>query len=84
MNAGDTFKLPPTEEPATLRVGESGAIYFAVNGQTYGPAGSRGQVTKNLALSVDHLTTAYQQADIARDSDLERVVAELNGAVLTE
>ncbi|KAB2542719.1 hypothetical protein AL035_05000 [Salipiger aestuarii] len=84
MNAGDTFKLPATEDPATLRVGESGAIYFAVNGRTYGPAGSRGQVTKNLALSVGHLTTAYELADIARDSDLERVVAELNGAALTE
>lgn len=84
MNAGDTFKLPATEEPATLRVGESGAIYFAVNGQTYGPAGSRGQVTKNLALSVDNLTNAYQVADIEQDSDLERVVAELNSSALTE
>ncbi|MDO6587873.1 DUF4115 domain-containing protein [Salipiger sp. 1_MG-2023] len=84
MNAGDTFKLPATEEPATLRVGESGAVYFAVNGQTYGPAGSSGKVTKNLALSVDNLTKSYQVADIAQDSDLERVVAELNSAALTE
>lgn len=84
MKAGDTFKLPATEEPATLRVGESGAVYFAMNGQTYGPAGSRGQVTKNLALSVDNLTNAYALADIALDSDLERVVAELNGEALTD
>ncbi|MCR8546314.1 DUF4115 domain-containing protein [Salipiger sp. P9] len=81
MNAGDTFKLPATEDPATLRVGESGAIYFAVNGQTYGPAGPRGSVTANLALSVDHLTQTYQVADTARDADLERVVAELNGGL---
>ena len=79
--AGDTFELPSTEDPATLRVGESGAVYFAVNGQTYGPAGDTGAVTSNLALSVDNLTSSYQVADIARDADLERVVAELNSGV---
>ena len=83
MNAGDTFKLPATEEPATLRVGESGAVYFAVNGQTYGPAGAKGAVTKNLALSVENLTQTYQVADATRDSDLERVVAELNDTTAT-
>ncbi|NIY97504.1 DUF4115 domain-containing protein [Salipiger sp. HF18] len=83
MNAGDTYKLPATEEPATLRVGESGAVYFAVNGQTYGPAGAKGAVTKNLALSVENLTQTYQVADATRDSDLERVVAELNDTTAT-
>ena len=85
MNAGDTWTVPATEDPSTLRVGESGAIYFAVNGQTYGPVGPRGSVTKNLALSVSNLTQSYQVADAARDADLERVVAELNsGTGLSE
>ena len=75
MDAGDTFALPATEEPATLRVGESGAIYFAVNGTHYGPAGARGQVTSNLALSADNLTTAYNVADLSADSDLAEVVS---------
>ncbi|SEM48555.1 Helix-turn-helix domain-containing protein [Loktanella fryxellensis] len=74
MNAGDTFALPATEEPATLRVGESGAVYFAVNGQHYGPAGPSGQVTSNLALSADNLTTTYQVADLGRDGDLAAIV----------
>ncbi|PWL36045.1 MAG: DUF4115 domain-containing protein [Marivita sp. XM-24bin2] len=77
MNAGDTYEVPVTEEPPTLRVGESGAIYFAMNGQTYGPAGSRGSVTSNLALSVDSLSQTYSVASIEADSDLARVVAEL-------
>ncbi|WP_439122184.1 helix-turn-helix domain-containing protein [Marivita sp.] len=77
MNAGDTYEVPVTEEPPTLRVGESGAIYFAMNGQTYGPAGDRGSVTSNLALSVDQLSQAYTVASIEADSDLARVVAEL-------
>ena len=80
MNAGDTYKVPQTEDPATLRVGESGAIYFAVNGQTYGPAGPRGAVTSNLPLSVANLTGTYSVAAIETDTDLARVVAELNGA----
>ncbi|HKK97721.1 MAG TPA: helix-turn-helix domain-containing protein [Marivita sp.] len=77
MNAGDTYQVPATEEPPTLRVGESGAIYFAMNGQTYGPAGPRGSVTSGLALSVDDLSQAYSVASLEDDSDLARVVAEL-------
>ncbi|MFP7570715.1 helix-turn-helix domain-containing protein [Marivita sp. S2033] len=77
MNAGDTYDVPVTQEPPTLRVGESGAVYFAMNGQTYGPAGSRGSVTSNLALSVDQLSQTYSVASMEADSDLARVVAEL-------
>ncbi len=78
MNAGDTYPVPQTEDPATLRVGESGAVYFAVKGKTYGPAGNSGQVTSNLPLSVANLTSAYTVAEIETDGDLARVVAELN------
>src|SRR6056297_1896316 len=78
MNAGDTYQVPATEEPPTLRVGESGAVYFAMNGQTYGPAGPRGSVTSDLALSVGALSDAYSVASIEADSDLARVVAELD------
>ncbi len=74
MQPGDTFTVPQTENPATLRIGESGAVYFAVNGVHYGPAGPRGQVTSNLALSVDNLTESYTVADLTSDSALAEVV----------
>lgn len=77
MDAGATYDIPATEEPPTLRVGASGAVYFSVNGETYGPAGPRGSVTSNLPLSAEHLTTTYAQADPASDADLQRMVAEL-------
>lgn len=77
MNAGDTYAVPQTQEAPVIRVGESGAIYFAVNGETYGPAGPSGSVTRALALAADNLTDNYQVADITRDQDLARVVAEL-------
>ena len=81
MNAGDTFDVPQTEEPATLRIGESGAVYFAMNGAHYGPVGQSGQVTSNVALSVESLSETYAVADLTADSDLAEVVrvAELQG-----
>jgi len=77
MNGGDTYDVPATEEPPTLRVGESGAVYFAVNGKHYGPAGERGAVTADLALEASALAESYSVADLARDEDLSRYVAEL-------
>ncbi len=77
MNGGDTYDVPLTEMPPTLRVGESGAIYFKVAGQHYGPAGPRGAVTSNLALAPSDLTGTLAVANLAQDSDLERYVAEL-------
>ncbi|OUD08652.1 helix-turn-helix domain-containing protein [Marivivens niveibacter] len=74
MNAGDTWTVPSTEEPPTLRVGESGAVYFQINGTPYGPVGERGVVTSNLALSADTLSEAYSVADLSYDEDLARVV----------
>ncbi|MEX1235552.1 MAG: RodZ domain-containing protein [Roseovarius sp.] len=78
MNGGDTYDVPMTEVPPTLRVGESGAIYFKVAGQHYGPAGPRGAVTSNLALAPSDLTGTFDVANLAQDADLERYVAELS------
>ncbi|MEC3862184.1 helix-turn-helix domain-containing protein [Mesobacterium sp. TK19101] len=80
MNAGDTWSVPQLAEAPTIRVGESGAIYFAMNGNAYGPAGPSGSVTSNLPLAVDHLIATYQVANIQADTDLARVVAELADA----
>ena len=74
LNAGDTYAVPTTEEPATLRIGESGAVYFAVNGVHYGPVGPTGAVTSNVALSAESLTAAYTVADLTQDSALAEMV----------
>ncbi|MEH6749436.1 MAG: RodZ domain-containing protein [Paracoccaceae bacterium] len=83
MEAGDRYAVPMTEEPALLRVGESGSIYFTVNGQHYGPVGPRGTVTSNVALSVDNVTATYQVADLETDVDLARTVAEVQSVPVT-
>jgi cytoskeletal protein RodZ len=84
LNGGDTYSVPATEEPPTLRVGESGAIYFQVAGQHYGPVGPKGSVTSGLALDVDALTGRYEVADISDDRDLESYVASLEQGVASE
>lgn len=74
LNPGDTFDVPSTESPAKLRVGESGALYFAVNGVPHGPVGPSGVVTSNVALDVASITGTYQPADLSSDSDLAEIV----------
>lgn len=75
LDAGERYVVPATDEPPTLRAGESGAVYFAVNGVTYGPAGPRGAVTKNISLTPEALTGRYVAADATQDADLARAVA---------
>lgn len=75
LNAGEQFDVPLTEEPATLRAGNAGSLYFAVNGQTYGPAGDGPVVVKGVELSPEALTGNYVVADVERDTDLARFIA---------
>jgi len=75
LDAGETFKVPLTEEPATLRAGNAGSLYFAVNGKTYGPAGNGPEVIKGVKLAPALLINDYQVADVQQDTDLARFVA---------
>jgi len=74
MEPGENFVVPPTEEPASLRVGESGAMYFAVNGLHYGPVGEAGTVTANVELTAESLTESFAVADLDADADLAEIV----------
>ena len=76
MESGQTYEIPATEEPPTLRAGESGAIYFALNGQHFGPVGERGVVTSNLPLSTEEISARFEVADLEQDRDLARMVAQ--------
>ncbi len=74
LDAGERYAVPPLQQAALLRSGNSGSIYFVVNGKTYGPAAPGAQVIKNVALSADALTAGYQTADISGDADLAQFV----------
>ncbi len=75
MDAGERFTLPNLEDAPKLRTGNSGAVYFAVNGQTYGPAAPGAQVIKNVELSPATLTQVYALADLTADPELAQLVA---------
>ena len=70
LAAGEEYLLPQLEEAPTLRAGNSGAVYFKVGSQIYGPAGGPGGVAKNVALSSASLSDAYSEADPTIDDDL--------------
>jgi cytoskeletal protein RodZ len=74
LDAGERYEVPQMEEPAVLRAGNSGSVYFAVNGQTYGPAAPGAKVVKNVALSPEALKSSYQLADLGADPDLATMV----------
>lgn len=80
MDAGQRYDVPATEDAPVLRTGESSAIYFAVNGEHFGPVGARGEVTKNVELSLDGVTGRFEMANLDGDRDLARMVAELKAA----
>jgi len=74
LDAGERYLIPALEEAPVLRSGNSGSIYFAVNGKTYGPAAPGAQVIKNVALTPDALIAAYAEADLTGDADLAKFV----------
>jgi len=78
LDAGERYTIPQTEQPPTLHAGNSGSVYFLINGQAYGPAAPGAQVVRNVALDVDDLREHYQVADLSRDQDLAVHVARLS------
>jgi hypothetical protein len=81
MQKGDTFDVPALQEAPSLRTGQSGAVYFVMNGAFFGPVGSRGSVTSNVPLQQQALAELYSPAEPGQDSALETLVAELRAAV---
>ncbi|WP_228461563.1 helix-turn-helix domain-containing protein [Paracoccus liaowanqingii] len=75
MDAGERFALPPLEQPPVLRTGNSGAVYFAVNGQAYGPAAPGAQVISGVELSPTSLTERFALADLQTDPELAQMIA---------
>ncbi|WP_410216937.1 helix-turn-helix domain-containing protein [Paracoccus sp. (in: a-proteobacteria)] len=84
MDAGERFTLPSLEEAPRLRTGNSGAVYFAVNGQAYGPAAPGAQVVSNIELSTDNVTQQFAVANPDDDPELAQMVAMIETPPVTE
>jgi len=77
LDAGERYTLPQTEVPPSLHTGNSGSVYFLVNGEAYGPAAPGANVVRDIALSADALRDRFALADLTRDQDLAVHVARL-------
>ncbi len=81
LDTGEKYILPRLEAAPTLRSGNSGSVYFAVNGTAYGPAGEGASVVKNVVLAPEALTETYAVADPAADQALADFVALAEASV---
>ena len=61
MNARSPFDVPSTEiAPFIDRAGNSGSLFFIVNGKLYGPAGEKSRTVKNINLSSKNIINTYE------------------------
>jgi cytoskeletal protein RodZ len=84
LNAGERYVLPATEEAPLLRTGNGGGVYFAVNGQAFGPAGRSGSVVKNIALSETDISEAFAAVDLNADDHVSEMFQVAHNAALAE
>ncbi|MEL7115892.1 MAG: DUF4115 domain-containing protein, partial [Pseudomonadota bacterium] len=76
LEPGEGWALPKTEVPPFLRTGYAGAIYFAVDGTAYGPAGEGATIAREVALGADDLRAIYAPADDLQDIDVGAVIRQ--------
>jgi hypothetical protein len=82
LDAGERYAVPALEEPPVFRTGNSGSVYFIVDGTTYGPVAPGANVVKDVALSSEALTQSLAAADPTADEDLARfATADATGLV---
>jgi len=75
LNAGEEFIVPKTELTPTLQAGMSGSIYFKLNGEIRGPAGTGSSVVRNLPIGIDAVQDNFAVADLSGDQALADIVA---------
>ncbi|MCF6443655.1 helix-turn-helix domain-containing protein [Nereida sp. MMG025] len=78
LDKGEEYALPVTEETPVLRAGNSGSLYFKVNGTIVGPAGQGTSTVKDVQLASNDLSASYKQVDPIEDKALFALLKELN------
>lgn len=80
LDAGERYAVPVLEEEAVFRTGNSGSVYFVVNGKTYGPAAPGANVAKNIPLKAESIVASLSEADLEGDADLQRFTTNVADA----
>jgi Helix-turn-helix domain/Domain of unknown function (DUF4115) len=83
LESGERYVVPALETAAVFRTGNSGSVYFVVNGVIHGPAAPGANVVKDIGLAPDQLTASFAQADLVADEDLAKVMTAESTAPLS-
>ena len=85
LDAGERYAVPALEDAPMFRTGNSGSIYFVVDGVTIGPIAPGANVVKDIALSAEALVQTMAAADLTVDGDLARfLTADASGIAPAE
>ena len=84
LQPGESYVVPSLENAPTLRTGDAGAVYFAVNGETFGPYGGNGEVRDGVALAAADLTESFDVIDPATASGSGREAVQVAQAALDQ
>lgn len=71
LDAGERYAVPEADAAPRLRAGNSGSVFFVVDGQVFGPAGPGTSVAKRVSLAAADLAQSYQRAEVPAEM-LER------------
>jgi len=61
LDGGESFVLPAGSTAATLRAGNSGAVYLTLDNHPYGPVGNGTSVAKDVVLSARDIVGKYAE-----------------------
>jgi Domain of unknown function (DUF4115) len=77
LDAGERYLVPQLEASAVFRTGNSGSIYFLINGVAHGPVAPGANVVKDIPLAPEALALAYAPADCMADDALSQVASQV-------
>lgn len=80
LDSNESFLLPADAQTASLRAGNSGAVFLTIDGVPYGPVGQSAAVAKNVPLDMAAIREGFPEVSdtAARDSIASPRVITLN------
>jgi cytoskeletal protein RodZ len=78
LDACERYSVPLLEDAPVLRAGNSGSVYFTVNGKTFGPSAPGAQVVKNVVLTAEAVQEKFPTVETGQSV----AVADANNALV--
>ncbi|WP_050527324.1 helix-turn-helix domain-containing protein [Pseudorhodobacter aquimaris] len=78
LDSCERYTVPLMDAAPVLRAGNSGSVYFTVNGKTFGPSAPGAQVVKNVVLTADAVQGKFPNVETGQSV----AVADANNAMV--